>query len=80
MFVSPKDKDFPGLHDWIHVQRKEYKKWRAGDAKALMYDSWVAKLEAVGFDWAPRSGEGFKNIVLSRRAEERDALWTEHYK
>ncbi|KAL7544846.1 hypothetical protein ACHAWF_008207 [Thalassiosira exigua] len=77
--VSPKDKKWPGLYDWIHMQRKEYKKWREGDPKALMFESWVAKLNAVGFDWAPMSGAGFSKMINERSSDKYDTLWSKHY-
>ncbi|KAL7534157.1 hypothetical protein ACHAXR_005680, partial [Thalassiosira sp. AJA248-18] len=63
IIVGPNSSGCPaGLYDWIHCQRKEYKRWEAGDEKALMYDQWITKLNEVGFDWAPMKGNGFSKM------------------
>ena len=51
IIIGPSTKGYPGLHDWVHAQRKEYKKYEKGDEKALMYEEWVEKLSAIGFDF-----------------------------
>ena len=51
IIIGPSTKGYPGLYDWVHAQRKEYKKYEKGDEKALMYEEWVEKLSAIGFDF-----------------------------
>ena len=50
LIVGPKNKDWPGLYNWIHCQRKAYKKWEAGDEKALMFPEWIEKMNEVSLD------------------------------
>eukprot|EP00581_Thalassiosira_minuscula_P007726 CAMPEP_0183710168 /NCGR_PEP_ID=MMETSP0737-20130205/5983_1 /TAXON_ID=385413 /ORGANISM="Thalassiosira miniscula, Strain CCMP1093" /LENGTH=955 /DNA_ID=CAMNT_0025938391 /DNA_START=167 /DNA_END=3034 /DNA_ORIENTATION=+ len=80
IIVGPNSPGFPGLYDWIHCQRKEYKRWEAGDSKALMYDDWIRKLNAVGFDWAPMKSDGFGKMLLERQSKHFNELWTKQYK
>ena len=49
LFLGPKTEGWPGLYDWIHAQRKEYKRKIQGDDRALMYDVWIAKMNEVRF-------------------------------
>ena len=51
IIIGPSTKGYPGLYDWVHSQRKEYKKYEKGDEKALMYEEWVEKLNEIGFDF-----------------------------
>mmetsp|Transcript_8013 Transcript_8013/g.14458 ORF Transcript_8013/g.14458 Transcript_8013/m.14458 type:complete len:866 (+) Transcript_8013:145-2742(+) len=79
IIVSPNAVGWPGLYDWIHCQRKEYKKWEAKDAKALMYDTWITKMNEVGFDWAPMKSDGFSKMLLERQSKHFNDLWHTHY-
>mmetsp|Transcript_38101 Transcript_38101/g.66823 ORF Transcript_38101/g.66823 Transcript_38101/m.66823 type:complete len:887 (+) Transcript_38101:149-2809(+) len=79
IIVSPNAVGWPGLYDWIHCQRKEYKKWEAKDAKALMYDTWITKMNEVGFDWAPMKSDGFSKMLLERQSKHFNDLWHKHY-
>lgn len=67
-----------GLYDWIHCQRKEYKKFQA-DEKALMYDKWVKKLNEIGFDWAPMKSDGFSKMLMERKNQKYNDLWQKHF-
>jgi len=80
IIVGPNTKGWPGLYDWIHSQRKEYKKWEAGDDKALMYDKWITQLNEMEFDWAPMKGDGFSKMLLERQSKHFNDLWTNHYR
>ena len=51
IIIGPSTKGYPGLYDWVHSQRKEYKKYEKGDEKALMYEEWVEKLNEIGFEF-----------------------------
>jgi len=79
IIVGPTTKDWPGLYDWVHSQRKEYKKWEEGDKKARMCDKWIVKLNGVGFDWAPMKSDGFSKIMLARQTKHFDELWMIRY-
>mmetsp|Transcript_8018 Transcript_8018/g.14489 ORF Transcript_8018/g.14489 Transcript_8018/m.14489 type:complete len:871 (+) Transcript_8018:145-2757(+) len=79
IIVGPNTVGWPGLYDWIHSNRKEYKKWQAGDAKAAIYDTWIAKLNEVAFDWAPMKGDGFSKMMLERQSKHFNDLWHKHY-
>lgn len=80
LVVGPNNKKWPGLYDWIHCQRKEYKRWQAGDEKALMYPKWVSKLNGLNFDWAPMKGGGFAKMLGSRQSKHFDSLWMKQYR
>eukprot|EP00584_Thalassiosira_punctigera_P017129 CAMPEP_0172568106 /NCGR_PEP_ID=MMETSP1067-20121228/118539_1 /TAXON_ID=265564 ORGANISM="Thalassiosira punctigera, Strain Tpunct2005C2" /NCGR_SAMPLE_ID=MMETSP1067 /ASSEMBLY_ACC=CAM_ASM_000444 /LENGTH=436 /DNA_ID=CAMNT_0013359623 /DNA_START=44 /DNA_END=1354 /DNA_ORIENTATION=+ len=80
IIIGPQTKGYPGLYDWIHSQRKEYKRWEAGDEKALMHDEWITKLNGIGFDWAPMKGDGFSKMLLERQSKHFENLWTKHYR
>lgn len=77
--------EWPGLYNWIHCQRKEYKRWEEGDEKALMYDKWIAKMNELGFDWAPqmraseRASKGFTQPPTKRESKHYDAMWQRGY-
>ena len=80
VIVGPSSgEDWPGLYNWIHCQRKEYKKWQAGDEKALMFDVWVTKMNELGFQWAPMKSEGFNKMVLEKQNEKFEKVWLKHY-
>jgi hypothetical protein len=79
IIVGPATEGWPGLYDWLHLQRKEYKKWAAGDEKALMFDTWVAQMNELKFDWAPMSGNGFSKMLIERQSKHFDGLWNKHY-
>ena len=36
------------LFNWMHCQRKEYKKYSEGDDKASMTEKWIKKLDKIG--------------------------------
>ena len=80
IIIGPSTKGIPGLYDWVHVQRKEYKKYQAGDDKALMYEQWVEKLNEIGFQWAPMQGDAFSKMLKERQSKHYDGLWHKHYK
>ena len=80
IIIGPSAKGWPGLYDWVHVQRKEYKKYQAGDEKALMYEQWVEKLNEIGFQWAPMKGDAFSKMLKERQSKHYDGLWHKHYK
>ena len=81
IIIGPNTKNCAaGLYDWIHCQRKEYKKFQAGDEKALMYDKWVKKLNEINFDWAPMKSDGFSKMLLERQSQKFNDLWQKHFK
>lgn len=79
IIIGPNTEGYPGLYDWIHCQRKEYKKWEAKDPKSLMCEKWIKKLNDLGFDWAPMKSEGFSKMLLQRQSKHFNVLWMQHY-
>ena len=83
LVVGPRHRaDYPGLHDWIHHQRREHKRWAAGDPGASYCDDWAARLAALGFDFAPMSGDrsGFCKMRTSNirvQSRTRQEAWSE---
>ncbi len=77
--VGPKAEGYPGLYDWLHFQRKEYKKWAEGDERALMFDPWIAKMEELGFDWAPMKNESFKKSLKGSQTKRFNGMWRVRY-
>ena len=78
IIVGPKSKNVGRLYDWIHVQRKEYKKFQAGE-NANMRPEWIKKLEDLGFDWAPMSGDGFSKMLKERQKDHYEAVWQKRF-
>ena len=78
IIVGPKKHNVGRLYDWIHVQRKEYKKFQAGE-KANMQPEWIEKLEELGFDWAPMSGDGFSKMLQERQKDHYEVLWQKRF-
>ena len=68
MVIGPNTKGWSGLYHWVHVQRKEYKKFMAGEESVLMHDEWVKKLNAIEFNWAPMASENYSTSVLRRHS------------
>jgi hypothetical protein len=79
IIVGPKSDGFERLYDWLHIQRKEYKKFQAGE-KANMRPEWIAKLENMGFDWAPMSGDGFSKMLKARQKDHYEIMWQRRFK
>jgi hypothetical protein len=78
IIVGPKSHNVGRLYDWIHVQRKEYKKFQAGE-KANMRPEWIEKLDELGFDWAPMSGDGFSKMLQERQKDHYEVLWQKRF-
>jgi len=80
LHISPKDDRYPRLYDWIHLQRKEYKKYIAGE-KSRMCEDWVNKMKAVGFDFAPMQSENYGDQIKQRFKflERHHELWNRQY-
>ncbi len=80
LHVSPKDDRYPRLYDWIHLQRKEYKKYIAGE-KSRMCEEWVNKMKAIGFDFAPMQSENYGDQIKQRfkLIERHHDLWNRQY-
>jgi hypothetical protein len=74
IIVGPKSDGFGRLYDWLHIQRKNYKKFQAGE-KCVMRPEWITKLEKMGFDWAPMSGNGFSKMLKERQKDHYEIVW-----
>lgn len=79
IIVGPKSQGGSRLYDWIHVQRKEYKRYQANE-KTIMKPEWIKKLDALGFDWAPMSGDGFGKMLQERQKDHYEKLWQDRFK
>ena len=80
IIIGPNSEGAPtGLYDWIHTQRKEFKRFEARDGKALMYKAWIDKLDGIGFDWAPMKNDGFSTMLRERQSKHFTKKWTGHY-
>ena len=79
IIVGPKSQGGSRLYDWIHVQRKEYKRYQANE-KTIMKPEWIKKLDALGFDWAPMSGDGFRKMLQERQKDHYEKLWQDRFK
>ena len=82
LVVGPRhNKEWPGLHGWIHGQRRENKRREAGEPKATMEEEWVTKLNDLGFDFAPMSGDkaGFSKMLAERSTKSFDDAWHRQY-
>jgi len=77
--IGPNTEGYPGLYDWIHCQRKAYKKWQANDSRCLMHESWIKKLNDLGFDWAPSKNEEFTKMTRQKHSNRFAILWNQHY-
>jgi len=46
-----------------------------------MYDSWIKKMDALGFDWAPMQGDGYSKMLSQRQTSIKNCeKWMKHYK
>jgi hypothetical protein len=80
IIVGPSTKDYPGLYNWIHGQRKEYIKYQRQEPNANMREEWVKLLNDLNFDWAPMSKGGtFSDMLQKRTSELYDNKWNSHY-
>jgi len=77
--IGPNTEGWPGLYDWVHCQRKEYKRFMSKDPKALMYDIWIQRLREIGFDFAPMKSDGFSRMLIERQSKHFDSVWEKHY-
>jgi len=81
IIVGPTTKNYPGLYNWIHGQRKEYIKYQNQEPHVNMYDEWVKLLDDLGFDWAPMSKGGkFSDMLKNRTSQFFESKWDSHYK
>lgn len=78
IIVGPKTQGISGLYDWIHVQRKEYKRYRAGEKSSMQPDR-IEKLDAIGFDWAPMRGDGFSKMLQERQKDHNEKVWHKRF-
>jgi hypothetical protein len=79
LVIGPNTKGWAGLYHWVHVQRKEYKKFQAGEESTLMHEQWITKLNNLGFNWAPMASENYSTSVLRRHSEHYNEVWNRHY-
>mmetsp|Transcript_9742 Transcript_9742/g.19716 ORF Transcript_9742/g.19716 Transcript_9742/m.19716 type:complete len:867 (-) Transcript_9742:49-2649(-) len=81
IIVGPTTKNYPGLYNWIHGQRKEYVKYQKQEPNANMYEEWIKLLNDLGFDWAPMSkGGNFSDMLKKRPSSFFEGKWDSHYK
>lgn len=82
LIVGPKSKNYPGLYNWVHGQRKEYKRYQNKEENVNMYEEWIKLMADIGFDWAPMSGEktGFSDMLKKRSSGYFDQKWEAQYK
>lgn len=78
LVIGPNTKGWAGLYHWVHVQRKEHKKFIAGE-DALMHPQWIAKMDDLGFNWAPMASENYSTSVMRRHSEYYNDVWNKHY-
>lgn len=78
LVIGPNTKGWAGLYHWVHVQRKEYKKFMAGE-DALMHEQWITKMNDLGFNWAPMASENYSTSVMRRHSEFYKDVWNKHY-
>jgi hypothetical protein len=77
--MGPTTKGYEKIYNWIHVQRKNYKEYQAGES-SLMQPEWIEKMNSIGFDWAPMSGKGFQNMLQVRQKEIAEKIWQNKFK
>mmetsp|Transcript_7098 Transcript_7098/g.11852 ORF Transcript_7098/g.11852 Transcript_7098/m.11852 type:complete len:813 (-) Transcript_7098:57-2495(-) len=81
IIVGPQTKNYPGLYNWVHGQRKEYVKYQRQEPNVNMYEEWVKLLNDLGFDWAPMSkGGSFSDMLKKRTSKNFETKWDSHYK
>jgi hypothetical protein len=82
LIVGPKSKNYPGLYNWVHGQRKEYKRYQNKEENVNMYEEWIKLMHDIGFDFAPMSGEktGFSDMLKKRSSGYFDQKWEAQYK
>ena len=51
----------PKLGRWVSAQRKAKKDLDAGSSKPGITSERIAKLDAIGFDWSPPTGDKLEN-------------------
>jgi hypothetical protein len=61
--VSQSWSEDPGLGTWVHNQRKRKKALDRGEPSARMTAERAAKLDRLGFDWAPRRGVRYRRVT-----------------
>ena len=44
-----------------------------------MQPEWIEKLEELGFDWAPMSGDGFSKMLQERQKDHYEVLWQKRF-
>ncbi|EED95564.1 predicted protein [Thalassiosira pseudonana CCMP1335] len=79
VLVSSKLEEHRPLVNWLHKQRKEYKKFKDGKS-TKMCDEWIAKMTEIGFDFAPMSNsEAYSATILARAGKRSDKIWQGHF-
>ena len=77
--VGPTTQGFEKIYNWIHVQRKEYKRYQAGES-SQMHPEWIEKMNSIDFDWAPMSGKGFQKMLQVRQKGIAEKIWQNKFK